>query len=221
MDLPEPLTRAAGDRRGGATEIALAAADGLLQVAGDPARLAAGAALLEAGQPAMAPVWHLVRAARSADPAAELAALRLALVAEAEAAVATAAAWLDRRPGPVATVSHSSLVERVLAGRERAGGQRGGRAVAAVLGADALGPGQVLNATGSAALAARLPTLVVATTAKLVPAEVFDRLAAAQAGFEPVPLATLAAVALGAELLGPAEAGRRAAALPTSVRRRP
>ena len=223
MDLPELLTNAAGDRRGGATEIALAALDGLLQVADDPDRLAAGAALLEAGQPAMAPVWHLARAARSADPMAELAALRRALVADAAAAVATAAAWLDERPGPVATVSHSSLVERVLAGRELAAGPGAGQAVAAVIGADALGPAQVLNATGSAALAASLPTLVVATAAKLVPAAVFEYMAGTP-GFEPVPLASLAAVALGGELLTPAEVGRRAAGLPAArprVRRRP
>ena len=207
MDLPELLRSAAADRRSGATEIAVAAVDGLLEVAGDPLLLAAGAALLEAGQPAMAPIWHAARAARSPEPQAQLLALRHALVADADAAVATAAAWLDQRHGPPATVSHSSLVERVLAGRRLAAPGRG--AVAGVIGADAIGPAAVRNATGSAALAAALPTLVVATAAKLVPADVFERLGAP--GFEAVPLASLAAVALGGELLDPAEAGRRAA----------
>ncbi len=211
--LPASLTAAAADRRGGASEIALAALDGLLELAaaGDRTRLAAGAALLEAGQPAMAPVWHLARAARSADPAAALAALRAALTAEADAAVAAAGRWLAARPGPLATVSHSSLAERVLSLPGRALAGRGQTPVAAVIGADAVGPAHVSNAAGSAELAARLPTLVVATSVKLVPAAVFERLRAP--GFEAVPLAALAAVVVGPEVLAPAEAGRRAAGL--------
>jgi hypothetical protein len=56
-----------------------------------------------------------------------------------------------------------------------------------------------------------VPTLVVISGVKLVPAAAFARLAAP--GFEAVPLAAVDAVALGGELVGPAEAGRRAAAL--------
>jgi hypothetical protein len=51
----------------------------------------------------------------------------------------------------------------------------------------------------------------VATGVKLVPAAAFARLAAP--GFETVPLSAVAAVALGGELIAPAEAGRRAAVL--------
>jgi hypothetical protein len=210
-DLPAALLAAAGDRRGGATEVARQALDGLLRIAGDRALLEQAAELLLEGQPAMAPVWHLARAARGEDPAAALTALRDGLDRDAEAAAETAAAWLRRRPDPVATVSHSSLVDMVLqrlgAGAEAAAGA----ARVGLVGADAIGPDALLNATGTGALAERLPTLVVSTPLKLVPATVFARLAAP--GFEAVPLRALAAVALGPELLTPAEAGRRAAAL--------
>ncbi|HEV2894633.1 MAG TPA: hypothetical protein VG411_12825, partial [Actinomycetota bacterium] len=134
------------------------------------------------------------------------------LHADADAAVTTATGWLRERlaanSGAVATVSHSSLVDRVL----RALGHGGSPApVVGVVGADAIGPAALLNAAGTRELAARLPTLVVATAVKLVPAEVFDRLGGP--GFELVPLEALAAVVVGPEVLSPTEAGRRAAAL--------
>jgi hypothetical protein len=207
--IPAQVLAAAADRRSGATPIALAAADGLLAVADRPGLLAEAVRVLVAGQPAMAPVWHLARAARAPDPRVALTALRAALRAEARAAVAVARAWLDRAGGPLATVSSSSLVEQALAGRRLAG--PGEPAVAGIIGADAVGPSALVNAAGSAALAARTPTLVVAVAAKLVPAAAFERLLAP--GFERVPLELVAAVVVGAELLDPAEAGRRAAAL--------
>jgi hypothetical protein len=215
---PVDVLAAARDRRGGATEVAARAVNGLLEVAGDRARLDAAVALLLAGQPAMAPMWHLARAARTPDPAAALRELRRQLEADADAAVVTAVAWLAARPGVVRTVSHSSLVDRVLA---RAGvaadtaplGPAPVTAAAGVglVGADAIGPDALLNATGTLALARLVPTLVVTSGVKLVPAGAFARLAAP--GFEAVPLAAVDAVALGGELVGPAEAGRRAAAL--------
>jgi hypothetical protein len=209
--LPAAVLAAAGDRRGGAAEVAATAVDGLLEVADDPARLEEAVAVLLAGQPAMAPIWHLARAARAPDPAAALADLRRHLATDAEEAVAAATAWLRRhladRPGAVATVSHSSLVERVLAQL----GPVHGDSVVGVVGADAVGPDGVLNAVGTRALAEAVPTLVVATGIKLVPGEVFDRLAGP--GFEVVPLEAVAAVVVGPEVLSPAEAGRRAEAV--------
>jgi hypothetical protein len=83
--------------------------------------------------------------------------------------------------------------------------------VVGVVGADAIGPDGLLNAEGTRELAGRVPVLVVATAVKLVPGEVFGRLGGP--GFEVVPLADLAAVVVGPELLSPAEAGRRAARL--------
>jgi hypothetical protein len=244
--LPPAVLAAAADRAGGALEVAATALDGLLEVAGDRALLEEAAAVLEAGQPAMAPIWHLAEAARGPDPPSALAELRRRLTADADAAVEAATAWVVERlgnhPGAVDTVSHSSLVERVLsrvAGAHgspapRAVGPRNGRVaqpelegagsstapgrdppagsstgpVVGVVGADAIGPEALLNADGTRELAERLPTLVVATAVKLVPAEVFGRLGGA--GFEVVPLAAVAAVVVGGEILSPAEAGRRA-----------
>jgi len=220
--LPAAVRDAAADRRGGATEVAARALDGLLEVAGDPRRLEAAVAALLAGQPAMAPVWHLARAARGPDPRAALAGLRARLGADADAAVDAAAAWLRPRlagggRGTVATVSHSSLVDRVLArlgpgagGSPGATGAAGeARPVVGLVGADAVGPEALLNAAGTGELASRLPTLVVATAIKLLPAEAFARLAGP--GFEAVPLRAVAAVVVGPALLSPAEAGRLAA----------
>jgi len=208
--LPAAVLAAASDRRGGALEVAATALDGLLEVADDPTLLEQAVTSLVAGQPAMAPVWHLAQAARAPDPPAALAALRRDLATDADAAVAAATSWLqDRltaRPGSVATVSHSSLVDRVLA---RVGPQSApGDPVVGVVGADAIGPEGLLNAVGTRELVGRVPTLVVATAVKLVPAEVFGRLGGA--GFEVVPLEAVAAVVVGAEVLSPAEAGRRA-----------
>jgi hypothetical protein len=216
--LPAAVLAAAGDRRGGAAEVAATALDGLLEVADDPPLLEEAVAVLLAGQPAMAPIWHLAGAARGPDPAAALADLRRHLTTDADAAVAAATAWLDRHlaahPGAVATVSHSSLVDRVLARvTDPAGGGAGLSTAPAVgvVGADAIGPEGILNAVGTRALAEEVPTLVVATAVKLVPGEVFGRLGGP--GFEVVPLEAVAAVVVGPEVLSPADAGRRAAAV--------
>jgi hypothetical protein len=80
-----------------------------------------------------------------------------------------------------------------------------------VVGADAIGPEGLLNAVGTRELVQRVPTLVVATAVKLVPAEVFGLLGGA--GFEVIPLEEVAAVVVGPEVLSPAEAGRRATGL--------
>jgi hypothetical protein len=124
--------------------------------------------------------------------------------------VVAATGWLRARlagrSGAVATVSHSSLVDRVLAHLGPAFASSS--PVVALVGADAIGPLAFLNASGSGALAARLPTLVVATAIKLVPEEPFGRLAGP--GFEAVALDAVAAVVVGPEVLSPAEAGRRA-----------
>src|SRR4029450_5066899 len=92
--LPAAVLAAASDRHGGALEVAATAVDGLLEVAADPELLEEAVAVLEAGQPAMAPIWHLAAAARGPDPPSALSALRDRLAADADAAVATATIWL-------------------------------------------------------------------------------------------------------------------------------
>jgi hypothetical protein len=212
--LPAAVLAAAGDRRGGALEVAATAVDGLLEVAADPPLLQEAVAVLRAGQPAMAPIWHLARAAAAPDPPSALAALRHHLAADADAAVASATAWLldhlAATPGTVATVSHSSLVSRVLS-HPALTHQVSAAPRVAVVGADAIGPEALLNAVGTLKLATRLPTLVVATAVKLVPGAVFERLGGP--GFEVVPLDAVAAVVVGDQVLSPAEAGQRAAGL--------
>ena len=168
----------------------------------------------------MAPVWHVARATRQPDPVKALAALERQLAEETEAAARTAAAWLRAHAtGQVRTVSESSLVGltlRRLASGQREAGRPAGEPEAAgspvgLAGADAIGPAALLNAAGTAELAATVPTLVVATSIKLVPAAVFERLAAP--GFERIPLERFRAVVLGAQVVSPAEVGRRAAAI--------
>ena len=208
--LPAAVVAAASDREGGAMEVAATALDGLLEVATNPDLLEEAVAVLLAGQPAMAPIWHLARAARGSDPPSALAALRRRLGTDADAAVTAATTWLRDHlattPGTVVTVSHSSLVSRVL-------GALGHNTIPSapgvgVVGADAIGPEGLLNAVGTRELVGRMPTLVVATAVKLVPGEVFERLGGP--GFEVVPLEAVAAVVVGSEVLSPAEAGRRA-----------
>ena len=208
--LPAGVLAAARDREHGASEVARQAIAGLLAVAGDQALLEEGARLLASGQPAMAPVWHVVRAARAPDPAAALTALGRRLDEEAAQAAVTAAAWVRERGGQARTVSVSSLVRATL---ERLGpAALAPGAPAGLVGADAISPQYLVNAEGTRDLAGTVPTLVVATSLALVPQAVADRLGGP--GFERVPLEALAAVALGPDLLTPAEAGRRAAALP-------
>ena len=175
-------------------------------------------AALLAGQPAMAPIWHLARAARSPDPPSALAALRRRLDTDADAAVTAATAWLRdhlaANPGTVATVSHSSLVDRVLAalglhrGPRRPGPQpRGwgwwGRTRSGRRGCSTpSGPGSWWGGCRRWWWRRR---------SSWSPAEVFGRLGGP--GFEVVPLEAVAAVVVGPEVLSPAEAGRRATRL--------
>src|SRR5262245_19452235 len=86
-----------------------------------------------------------------------------------------------------------------------------GAPVLGLVGADAVGRTEILNMVGTGELARTVPTIVVTTSMKLVPREPSQR----QAGpaFERVPLAQFEAVVLDGEVVTPAEAGKRAAAL--------
>src|SRR5215218_9676410 len=139
--VPAAGLAAGGDPRGGSLEVAATAVDGLLEAAADPPVLEEAVAVLLAGQPAMAPIWHLANAAAAPDPPSALAALRHRLATDADAAVATATTWLldhlATTPGTVATVSHSSLVNRVLS-HPALTRQVSGAPSVAVVGADAI-----------------------------------------------------------------------------------
>ena len=188
--------------------------------------------MLLAGQPAMAPIWHLARAARGPDPPSALAALRRRLGTDADAAVTAATAWLRDHlattPGTVATVSHSSLVTGSWAGSP-------GRASPARYGAP---DGRVANRGGPGCPQprgwgwwGRTRSGRRGCSTPSGPGSWWGgcrrwwwrrrsswspgRCSGGWVGpgFEVVPLEAVAAVVVGPEVLSPAEAGRRATRL--------
>ena len=203
---PDPARGGPGaaGRRAGPQEAATAV-DGLLEVAADPPLLEEAVAVLLAGQPAMASA--LADAAAAPDPPS------------ASPPCATTSPptptprWPPPPPGcstawppppwprsPTAPWSPGSCpTPRPPGVRFPPCRGRGGRDRA----------GALLNAVGTRELAARLPTLVVATAVKLV-----GRCSSGWAGrVRGRAPGAVAAVVVGGEVLSPAEAGRRAAGL--------
>lgn len=206
--LPAPLREAVTVTTAGATGVARLVIEGLLELVHDPVAAGEATEFLIARLPGYAPMWHIANAVRSAEPAEALRRIRAELDHAVENTVKAAVGWIGDR-GPVTFAPSSSIVAQVLDQLpERA---RVGEPVLALAGADAIGPSTVLNIRGTRKLAERLPTLVVTTALKLVPESVFARLGAPV--FEHIPLETFAAVVLDGEVLTPAEAGERAAAL--------
>jgi len=201
------LAAAVQDDSAGATGVVRQVVDGLLALAGDHGRLRATADLLVTRLPWCGAMWQVVEAVHAADPGAALCGLRERLDLDVRRSVATAVRLLTERGCAVRTAPGSGLVAQILAELPRP--RRAG--VVGLAGVDAVGPGAVLNITGTAELARAVPTIVVGTSVKLVPAEVFPTLGAP--GFETVPLDLFHTVVLDGEVLTPAEAGRRAAAL--------
>jgi hypothetical protein len=181
--------------------------DGLLTIGGDPGRLLAAVALLRERLPWCGPMWHVARAAYSPDPSVALRSLRQRLDLDAARSVATVVRLLTERGGAVRAVPGSGLVAAVLSALPPLPGS----AVVGLAGADAVGPDAVLNVAGTGDLARTVPTVIVATSVKLVPQRAFAALGGC--GFETVELSLFAGVVLDGALLTPAEAGRRAAAL--------
>jgi hypothetical protein len=202
--LPEPLHRAITARTLGATGVSRLAIEGLLEFTGDRTRLVEAADFLAERLPGYASMWHIGRAARSADPAAALRRIRTELDDAVARSVDTAARWVAEHGGLIAYAPSSSVVAQVL---DRLGEGSGGSV--GLAGADAIGPAEVLNIVGTRDLAEQVPTLVVTTSLKLVPQDVFARLGAPV--FEPIPLKSFAGVVLDGELVEPEVAGRRAA----------
>lgn len=207
--LPTALQEALTTKTAGATGVARLAIAGLLEIIEDRGALEQAAAILGARLPGYAPIWHIVNAVHGDEPAATLLHLRAELDEGVDRSVAAAAQWVTDRGGAVAVAPSSSVVSQVLARLGSRPGDDG--APIGLAGADAIGPAEVLNIKGTAELAGRLPTLVVTTSLKLVPAGVFSRLGAPV--FERIPLRAFAAVALDGEILDPEDAGRRAAAI--------
>jgi hypothetical protein len=201
------LNKAVQDKTSGATGVARQVIDGLLELIGDssPTRLHDTAAAMPGLLPGYASMWHIDRAARSADPETALRAIRRQLDEDVERSVATATRLVMERGGAVRTAPSSALVKAVVANLPK--GTDGTQATG-LAGADAISPTTVLNIRGTLELARTMPTIVVTTSLKLVPEEVFSRLGLPV--FERIPLHLFAAIVLDGEVLTPAEAGERA-----------
>jgi hypothetical protein len=126
-----------------------------------------------------------------------------------ERSVATAVRLLTQWGCAVRAAPGSGLVAAVLAALPDPAGSAGS-GVVGLAGVDAVGPAAVLNIASTGDLARAVPTILVATSVKLVPQDVFETLGAA--GFETVELGPFGTVVLDGEVFTPAEAGRRAAA---------
>jgi hypothetical protein len=201
------LVAAVADDTSGATGVVRQVVDGLLMLVDDRCRLRAAADLLAARLPWCGPMWQVMCAVHATDPWLALRALRARLDVDVERSVATAVRLLTERGCGVRTAPGSGLVDAVLAALPHPTGS----GMVGLAGVDAIGPTAVLNVAGTGGLARTLPTIVVATSVKLVPAHVFPTLGAP--GFETAELELFEAVVLDGEVLTPAEAGRRAAAL--------
>jgi hypothetical protein len=195
------------DDTSGATGVVRQVVDGLLALAGSQRRLRAAADLLATRLPWCGPMWHVVRAAHAPDPCAALRGLRERLDLDAERSVATAVRLLTERDCAVRAAPGSALVAAVLAALAPPTGAE----VVGLAGVDAVGPAAVLNIAGTGDLVRAVPTIIVATSVKLVPQQVFQIFGAP--GFETVDLGLFEAVVLDGEVLTPAETSRRAAAL--------
>lgn len=207
--LPPPLREAVTVTTAGATGVARLVIQGLLELVDDPVAADRATEFLISRLPGYAPMWHIANAVRAADPVEALRRIRAELDHAVENTVKAATSWVVEQGGPVTFAPSSSIVAQILAQLPAAA--RTGEPAVALAGADAIGPTTVLNIRGTRELAERLPTLVVTTALKLVPAPVFARLGAPV--FEHIPLDTFVGVVLDGELLSPAEVGRRAAML--------
>jgi hypothetical protein len=202
------LNRAVQDRTSGATGVARQVLDGLLEFADDRPTLHMLADFLPGVLPGYASMWHIARAARAAEPRAALGAIRAQLDIDVNRSVAAATKVVQDRGGAVRTAPSSALVKAVVAALPKG---TDGNKVTGLAGADAISPTTVLNIRGTLDLARTLPTIVVTTSLKLVPEEVFQRLGSP--AFERIPLHMFEAVVLDGEVLKPEEAGRRALAV--------
>lgn len=196
----------------GATAATRSVVDGLLALSDDRTRLRAAAGELAVRLAWCGPMWHVANAAAAPDPDAALRILRHRLDHDTQATVDAAVAWLRQHEYNVWAVPGSALVDAVTARlpQHHAGGTTVGLA-----GADALGPDAVLNLVGTGQMATAVPTLILATSIKLVPGSWFAVLGGH--GLETVPLNAFASVILDGQLLTPADAGRRAADIGTDT----
>lgn len=209
--IPARLVRLVSVRDVGCTGVTLRAIHELEKIAEDPDKVLHCVAFLRRELGGYASLWHLERELREGDPRTVLTRFAARLEADVEAGVTTAQALLESRPGGVVTAPSSGITRRLLdrlTGPDRVAPDAEHRI--GLSGADAIGPEAVLNIVGTRELAQRLPTVIVTTRDRLVPADVFAGLGSPL--FERIPLELFDAVVVNDEVLTPREAGRRAAA---------
>jgi translation initiation factor 2B subunit (eIF-2B alpha/beta/delta family) len=244
-DRMSEIRAAAGDRESGASEIALRAAEALaalprsdlhraveVLVRGHPSmaplwRL--GSETLEAEDHASAARAFSRRlGGEQKDVAARVAALLSGTVlvqsysgtvVAAVVAAGVRALCARSEPGGGGTLTAARLIERGIEAQvveDAEAPEHAARVDAVLTGADAVGPGGVVNEAGTrrlaeAAIGAGRPAVVVAGSSKLVAADL-----PAPPPFERVPLEALTAIVTEDETLDPAEAGRRSMSFPLS-----
>jgi hypothetical protein len=206
--LTPQLAVAVQDVAAGASRFTRQLIDALLELTDDRDRLRATTADLVPRLPWCAPMWHVVRAAEAGNPAPALRSLRERLEFDVERSVAAAVKLLAERGCAIRAVPGSDLVAAVAKALPE---PVGAVTEVGLAGADAISPTAMLNIVGTAEVARSVPTVIVTTSIKLLPEESFQRMDAP--GFERVPLSLFDSVVLDGEVLTPAEAGRRAAAV--------
>ncbi len=206
--LTPQLAAAVQDVAAGASRFTRQLIDALLELTDDRDRLRATTADLVSRLPWCAPMWHVVRAAEAGNPAPALRSLRERLEFDVEHSVAAAVKLLAERGCAIRAVPGSDLVAAVVKALPEPVGIV---TEVGLAGADAISPTAMLNIVGTAEVARSVPTVIVTTSIKLLPEESFQRMGAPE--FERVPLSLFDAVVLDGEVLTPAEAGRRAAAV--------
>ena len=209
-NIPSRLVTLVSVRDVGCTGVTLLAIQELEKIADDPTQVRHCLAFLRCELGGYASLWRLERELQDDDPRTVLARFAARLEADVEASIDTAFGLLESRPGGVVTAPSSGITKRLmgrLAGSGRTATDPDARI--GISGADAIGPTGILNIVGTRELAERLPTVIVTTSDRFVPADVFASLGSPL--FDRIPLDLFDAVVVSNEVLTPAEAGRRAA----------
>jgi translation initiation factor 2B subunit (eIF-2B alpha/beta/delta family) len=233
------IRAAAGDRRSGASEIALRAAEALSAL--PRSDLEEAVAVLVRGHPSMAPLWRLgSEALGSADHAAAARAFAGRLGAEQKLVAARAAPLLSGtvlvqsysgtavaavvaagvralcatgQPGGAGELTASRLIERGIeaaVAQHHEAATHAARVDAVLTGADAVGPGGVVNEVGTRRL---VEAAIAAARSAIVVAGSSKLIAAdlpAPEPFERVPLRSFTAIVTEDGSMDPIETGRRA-----------
>jgi hypothetical protein len=207
LNIPVGLVALTSVRGVGCTGVCLRAIRELEKIADDLCLLKDCMAFLRRELGGYATLWQLDRELETDDPRAVLPRFAARLEGDREKAVDTAWQLLDGRAAEFLAAPSSGILKQLTARLAGSPAARDGARIG-LAGADAIGPTEILNIVGTRDLARSLPTVVVTTRDRLVPAAVFDGLGSPL--FERIPLSLFDAIVVNDEVLTPDEAGRRA-----------